>query len=147
MFTKKKYMVLNGYNFLKSYYMYLFTFHTILFWLQYSLDCDGWISDDTLQNFTRNGFDNLLDLLIHSSNRSRIFSSWFHLSYNLKDKKYKGFRSGDFREIRKRAIFLRTIRNRLTFLSQPLTRYFFSRNDLNHTSNKNVKHNFSIGLK
>ena len=75
--------------------MYLFTFHTILFWLQYSLEYDRWISDDALQNFTRNGFDNLLDLLLYLTNHSRIFFSWFHLSYSLKDKKSKGFRSGE----------------------------------------------------
>ena len=48
----------------------------------------------------------------------------------------------DFSEIRMKAIFLRTIRNRLTFLSQHLTRCV-SQNGLSHASNKNLKPSFS----
>ena len=46
--------------------------------------------------------------------------------------------NSDFREIRRQAISLRTIINRITFLSQPLT-WCVSRNDPSNTSNRKCK--------
>ena len=49
---------------LKFLYMYLFTFQVILLWLQYSFNATAKFSDDALHNFSRNWFDDPLDLLL-----------------------------------------------------------------------------------
>ena len=50
----------------------------------------------------------------------------------------RGQMNSDISEIRRQAIFLRTIRNKLTFLSQHLTRSV-SRNGLSYTSDEKCK--------
>ena len=72
----------------KFYYISLFIFQTFFLRPQYSFKCNGWILRWRLQNFNRNWYDDLFDLILHLTNCSRNF---FHMiSYDPKNEIVSG---------------------------------------------------------